>query len=242
MTAQIRSPEGRGHPQRRILYPVDVRETGSSGPSESVLTTRAMLAALIKTWPRRVVLGLVLILPLVVALLGGFATVPPRQVELVEHGEAIETGVYTIRVDHYFVTDQIHQDNLPEGATAWLGLVLEAVNPNAEQVRFERQGLALPEGLVVGAQDRHPEPEYALRLDDGTRDDTFAPAVPVRLAVLWPVTGVQDVPQELELTFSAMERSWSEVRSGYAWYQVGLLARQLVPRQDGLPAVLVEDS
>src|SRR5690625_4807687 len=136
-----------GRPARSPTLPgVSGQELASI---DGEISVRELLGHLVGTWPRRAVLAVVLVTPLVVGLAGGFSAAPARELPQIEPGEAVATGPYELALQSYFVTDEVRADSLPEGARAWLGVVATVTGTDDEEAVLNRFVTTYPEGLGV---------------------------------------------------------------------------------------------
>lgn len=180
-----------------------------------IITARAALAFLIATWPRRVVLSLVLLVPVVVAATGGFARAdpPPRDVE---PGAVTDTGAYRVVPHFYFVSDRVDAGSLDEGSR-WVGAVVEITNQGSEpiSVTFSDQTFELPDDVP---NDSFVNPHEVLRADTGTRLGNAQPGVTYQAVLLWRTTGLAEPPPELTLTMNRTEWTrWNLEAGQYSW-------------------------
>lgn len=169
------------------------------------ITARAALAFVLATWPRRILLSLVLLIPVVVAALGGLAAAdpPPSQVK---PGVVTDTGAYAVVLGSYFVSELVDAGSL-EDDERWVGVVVELTNQGTEPISltFGDPTFALPADLV-GEDQRTPY--EVLRLDNGRRLGAAQPGVTYEVALLWRTTGLQEPTEELELTLQ--ETAWTQ--------------------------------
>ncbi|SEE89611.1 hypothetical protein [Ruania alba] len=132
---------------------------------------------------RQVVAGLVLGLllsPIGIAAVGGFETADAIQPEQVAAGETMNLGQVEVTVQSYFVSDRVYTGGLPDGASAWFGLVVDVVNPRDEEVVLHRDLFRVPV-----ASPLQPEPTTTRIVGDGGFLVVLEPDLPQRVAVLW---------------------------------------------------------
>lgn len=169
------------------------------------ITARTTLAFLLATWPRRLLLALVLLVPVVVGATGGFDTGDPPARE-VEAGEATDTGLYTVVPRSYFVSEQVDAGSLDDGFR-WVGAVAQITNQGTEPVNvtFSDPTFELPAEVP---NDSFANPHEVLRLDTGSRLGSAQPGVTYEVALLWRTAGLQQPPDELILTMH--ESAWTQ--------------------------------
>jgi len=176
------------------------------------ITARTALAFLLATWPRRLLLSLLLLVPVVVAVSGGFrpAEPPPREVP----AEAVtDTGSYLVVPRAYFVSDRVDAGSLDEGFR-WVGALVQITNQGTVPISvvFEDQTFELPDEVP---NEDGPNPYEVLRLDTGTRLGSAQPGVTYEVALLWRTSGLEDPPDELTLTMN--QTAWTRwtIEAGY---------------------------
>ncbi|MCK0112092.1 hypothetical protein MWU75_08085 [Ornithinimicrobium sp. F0845] len=203
------------------------------------ITARAMLAFLLATWPRRVVLSLVLLVPVVVAAVGGFgpADPPPREVE---PGTVTDTGAYRVVPRSFFVSETVDAGSLEEGER-WVGARVQITNQGTQpiSVTFDDPTFELPADVP---NDGSPNPYEVLRVDTGARLGSAQPGVTYEVALLWRTTGLQDPPAELTLTMN--QSAWTEwnIEAGYhTWRATADAFYVHLPRGEAPASILEEE-
>lgn len=184
------------------------------------ITARTVLAFLLASWPRRILVGLLLLAPLLVAAAGGFqqADPPPRGVDA---GVVTDTGAYLVVPQYYFVSDQVDAYGLDDGEQ-WLGAVVEITNQGTEpiSVTFSDETFEVPQELL--GDDGRPHPGEVLRLDTGSYLGEAQPGLTYEVALLWPTAALTEPPPELTLTMN--RTAWTELNleEGYfLWRSTG---------------------
>ncbi|WP_420114203.1 hypothetical protein [Pseudactinotalea sp.] len=166
------------------------------------ITARTAVVFLLATWPRRILLALLLLVPVIVGAVGGFgkAEPPPREVA---PDVVTDTGAYLVVPRYYFVSDQVDTYGLADGER-WVGAVAQITNQGTEpiSVTFSDETFVLPD-TVPNENSRFPY--EVLRLDTGSSLSEAQPGLTYEVALLWRTTGLEDAPPELTLT---MNRTW----------------------------------
>lgn len=202
------------------------------------ITARTAVAFLLATWPRRVALALLLLVPIVVAAVGGFreAELPPRTVE----PEVVtDTGAYLVVPRFYFVSDQVDAYGLDDGER-WVGAVVQITNQGTEpiSVTFSDETFVLPES--VRSRDR-ASPQEVLRLDTGGSLGEAQPGLTYEVALLWTTTGLEQPPADLTLTMNRTRwTEWSIEAGYYTWNSTGSSYDVALPLGDP-PAQILEE-
>lgn len=203
-----------------------------------MITARTALAFLMASWPRRVLLALVLFVPVVVAATGGFARAepPPRTVE---PGVVTDTGAYRVVPQSYFVSDRVEPGMLDEG-TRWVGAVVEITNQGNEPISvvFNDQTFQLPDDVP---NDSFANPHEVLRADTGTRLGSAQPGVTYQAVLLWETTGLQDPPPELTLTMNRTEWTRWNLEAGLSTWRSTPEAYDVALPLGAPPASVVEE-
>lgn len=209
------------------------------------ITARTLLVALLATWPRRIGLGLVLLIPVIVVLLGGVRPAPPVSHE-VAVGATVDTGTLLLTPSAFFVTDEAARDTLEytEGAVAWLGVLVTVENQTDEAIPLNFPGAAsdalvpdvAEEQFVTGLSGT---PDTALRIADASDGSTSLPGVTSEVAVMWPIGDPEAIGDTL--TFSMTESIWTfRLLSGEdGWLSIGDVWTMELPRTE-LPDSLYE--
>lgn len=199
---------------------------------------RGVLATLAGTWPRRLAIAALALLPVVVAMVGGFATVPLAPPRQVPPGELVQLGPYDARVESFFVSDRVRVSSLPEGADAWLGVVVElTVTGTAEEYYLPTTIQLPPSQQVLGSGA--PDTEILVR--DGSMLFRLLPGLPERVALLYAVPDGEAVGDELTLALHSMYSDESFLFEEPSWYEDEAVGTVTVPRDDFLPAVLIDE-
>lgn len=202
------------------------------------ITAQAALAWLIASWPRRIALAVLLLVPVIVLALGGFrpAEPPPRDVAV---GTMTETGAYDVVPQGYFVSDQLDAYGLDDGQT-WVGVVVDLENqgPEPTYLIFNDETFRLPDS--VGAVDDGPY--EALRLDTATSLGDAQPGLTYPVALLWRAPAGTDPAPELTMTMNRTIRTESNLEAGYyLWRATGDSYDVALPEID-VPAQIIADA
>lgn len=208
-----------------------------SEPGE--ITARAVLAFLLASWPRRIVLSLVLLLPVMVAAGGGLLPAEPPT-RHVAPGVVTDTGAYRVVPRSYFVSDRVDAGSLEEGVR-WVGAVAQITNQGAEpiNVTFGDATFELPDHVP---NDSVANPHEVLRLDTGTRLGSAQPGLTYEVALLWRTTGLEDPPAELPLTLR--ETAWTRwsIEAGYfSWRAQPDASEVRLPLVEAPESILTEE-
>jgi hypothetical protein len=203
------------------------------------ITARTALAFLLATWPRRLLLSLVLLVPVVLAASGGFqpADPPPRTVET----EAVtDTGAYRVVPRSYFVSERVDAGSLDEGER-WVGALAQITNQGQEpiSVTFSDQTFELPGDVP---NDNSANPYEVLRLDTGTRLGSAQPGITYEVALLWRTTGLENPPAELMLTMN--QTAWTQwnIEAGFhSWRATPHAYDVSLPLADAPEIILAEE-
>lgn len=180
-----------------------------------MITARTALAFLLATWPRRVLVSLVLLIPVAVAAGGGFHPAAPAPRE-VRAGAAIDTGAYLVVPRSYFVSEQVDAGSLEEGER-WVGAVAQITNQGSEPISvvFSDPTFELPGDVP---NDSFANPHEVLRLDTGSRLGSAQPGLTYEVALLWRTTGLQEPPAELTLTMhQTVWQLWNIEAGFHSW-------------------------
>lgn len=203
------------------------------------ITARAALAFLLATWPRRLALALLLLVPVVIATAGGFrpAEPPPR---LVAPEAVTDTGSYAVVPRAYFVSDRVDASGLDEGER-WVGAVVQITNQGTEPitVTFSDETFELPADVPNPGR---ANPYEVLRLDTGARLGSAQPGITYAVALLWRTTGLQDPPSELQLTMR--ETAWTRwsIEAGlHSWRATPDAFHVWLPLADAPESILEEE-
>src|SRR5690606_21085315 len=171
------------------------------------ITARTAVVAMLATWPRRVALALLLLLPGVVAALGGFRpgepTTPP-----VAAGVPTDPGADLVVPHAYFVADRVDAAGRADGEQ-WVGVVVGLTHRGDEPIylTFNDETFRLPDGVVASDLARAQE---AIRLDTGTNLGEVQPGLRYQVALLWRTAVLADPPPELTLSMTrTIYREWS---------------------------------
>ncbi|UFU07059.1 hypothetical protein [Ruania halotolerans] len=138
-----------------------------------------------------VLVGL-LLAPIGIAAVGGFATADEIEPEGLAAGQMMDLGQVEVRVEHFFVSDRVYTSGLPEGASAWFGLVAEVVNPRPEEVVMHRDLFRVP-----AANPLQDEPSTTLIASDAGILVMLEPDLPQRVVTLWPLTDPAPLGDEI---------------------------------------------
>ncbi|UFU03702.1 hypothetical protein LQF12_03590 [Ruania suaedae] len=208
-----------------------------SPPPARARLSHAWARATATRW-RQVGVGLalgVVLAPVGVATVGGFATADEVQVERYDVGERVELGQVDAVVVSSFVSDEVYSSGLPEGASAWAGLVVEVVNPGRDEVILSRELFRVP---GVGATQE--QPWMTMVVSDASVLVGLPPDVAVEVALLWPVEEA-GAGGSLEVELYPVLASASFLDPGSTlWQPEALLGVVSVPI-DAPPPTLVEE-
>lgn len=208
------------------------------------ITVRTVLTLLLATWPRRLVLGGLLLVPVVVAALGGFGNAEPRSFD-VAPGQDVDLGPMLVRPIAFFVSDETQRTTLEitDGAQAWLGVVVEVENLTEEAISLTFPGPAsdalvpqVPAGTLVA--DRSV-PHAAYRVDDGTMGSRALPGVRTQVALLWPITEAEAIGDVLPATMTESLWTFGPMSNENQWMSLGDVWNVELPRTE-LPPALFE--
>ena len=208
------------------------------------ITARTVLTVLLATWPRRLVVGGLLLIPVVVAALGGFGRTEPRSFEATV-GQDIDLGPLTMRPISYFVSDETQRSELEyvDGATAWLGVVVEVENTTENQIPLASPGPAsdamrpqLPAGVLLSSVSVASE---AIRVADGTIGSTALPGVRTQVALLWPISDPAAVPDVLDAIMTESLWTFGPMSNEERWMSLGDKWHVALPHSE-LPPALFE--
>ena len=203
------------------------------------ITARTALAFVLATWPRRLVLSLVLAVPVVTAAAGGCgpADPPPRTVA---PQVVTDTGAYRVVPRSYFVSEQVDAGSLEEGER-WVGAIAQITNQGQEpiSVTFSDQTFELPADVP---NEESPNPYEVLRLDTGSRLGSAQPGITYEVALVWRTTGLQDPPAELLLTMN--QTAWTKwnIEAGFHTWRATPQAYDVsLPLADAPEIILAEE-
>lgn len=208
------------------------------------ITARTIGVFLLATWPRRVVAGLVLLIPIVVAAAGGFGKIEPRTHELAA-GETVDLGPMAMRPTAFFVSDEVARSSLEltDGAEAWVGVVVQVENTTSTSISLTFPGPAsdaitpqLPEGQLLGLLSTPP---YAYRVADASVGRAALPSVPTEVALLWPVADAGAIGDVLTATMTESTWTYGVMSGEERWMSLGDVWTVELPRTP-LPPSLFE--
>lgn len=154
--------------------------SGAVSTSPGSITVGSAVVALLATWPRRILVGSVILIPMIVWAAGGLrpAEIEPRSAPL---GESIDTGAWDLVLRSAFVSDQLDVSGLAEGEH-WVGVVatftnqgMDPINPTFSDPTFE-----LPD-----VPNESVNPYEVIRLDLGRRLSDAQPGLVYDVALLW---------------------------------------------------------
>lgn len=188
-----------------------------------VITARAVALYLVASWPRRLILGSLLLIPVLVGLLGGFGDAPP-EVREVPPGTTVDLQASTVTPTAFFVSDETQRSQLgyfdtePDG---WLGVVVTVENTWDRWYSLDFSGPAsdavtpvLPE--EVFAEEPRSTPHLAVRLEDATISYAL-PGVPMEVVMLWPVSDMDALGDELTITMTEQEWVYAPMSGEERW-------------------------
>lgn len=208
------------------------------------ITARTVAVVLLATWPRRILLGLVLLIPVIVAAAGGFGRAEPRSFEL-QAGERVDLGPLTVRPTAFFVSDATARSNLEtqEGAEAWLGVIVDVENTTSASISLTFSGAAseavvpqLAEGQVLGDLST---PDFAYRVADNSEGSQALPSIPTQVAMLWAITDADSIGDVLTATLTEQEWRYGPLSGEENWFALGDVWTVELPRTE-LPPTMFE--
>lgn len=206
------------------------------------ITTRVVLTVLLATWPRRLLVGGLLLLPVIVAALGGFGRAESRSFDTVA-GDDVDLGPLIIRPISFFVSDETGRSTLEysDGAEAWLGVVVEVENTTDTSISLTFPGPAsealspqLPDGVLV---DVLTVPSDARRVVDGTPGTRALPGVRTQVAMLWLISDASAVPTVLSATMTEQLWTFGPMSNEERWMSLGDTWLVELPQTDLPPAM-----
>jgi hypothetical protein len=207
------------------------------------ITARTLMTVLLATWPRRLLVGGLLLVPVIVAALGGFGTTEPRSFEA-SAGEDIDLGPLIMRPLAFFVSDETQRSGLDfvDGAEAWLGVVVEVENTTETHIPLTFPGPAsdaltpqLPADVLLSSLTVASD---AIRVADGTVGTVALPGVRTQVALLWPISDPAAVPDD-ELDAVMTESLWTfgPMSNEEKWMSLGDTWHVALPRTELPPAM-----
>ena len=206
------------------------------------ITARTVVTVLLATWPRRLLVGGLLLIPVIVGALGGFDRAEARSFEATP-GEDIDLGPLTMRPISFFVSDETQRSGLEyvEGAQAWLGVIVEVENTTENQIPLAFPGPAsdamqpqLPEGVLLSELSVADD---AIRVADGTSGRTALPGVRTEVALLWPIADPTAVPDVLEAIMTESLWTFGSMSNEERWMSLGDEWHVSLPRTELPPAM-----
>jgi hypothetical protein len=206
------------------------------------ITARTAFVLLLATWPRRIVLGVILLVPMLVALLGGFGRAEPRSYDLAP-GEWVDLGAYSARVESSFVSDEVLtlflDDEVPDDA--FFGVVLEMVNTERNAVSPQYDFGTFVPRLPEGVLGRTSGPDYAMLVSDGSLGAPLMPGLTTRVAMLWTVPDVTQLPDgDIAIDLTASELTYSLMGDEDRWLSLGDVWTVTPPRT-APPETLIDE-
>lgn len=207
------------------------------------ITARTVFTLLLATWPRRLVLGGLLLIPVLIAALGGFGQAEPRSFET-QPGEQVDLGPLAVTPVAYFVSDETQRSSLDfvEGAEAWVGVIVQVENltdssislafpgPASEAVMPWLDADVLLSDVTVAT--------LAVRVADGTSGDHALPGVPTEVALLWPVADAGAAPETLAVTMTESLWTFGPMSNENRWLALGDRWTAQLPRTELPPAMV----
>lgn len=206
------------------------------------ITARTVFTLLLATWPRRLLLGGLLLIPVIIGALGGFGNAEARSFD-VAPGQDVDLGPMILRPVAYFVSDETQRSTLEitEGATAWLGVIVEVENLTDEAIGLTFPGPATDalrpqvlEGTLVHGLS---VPDEAYRVDDGTMGSRALPGVRTHVALLWAITDADAVPEVLPATMTESLWMFGPMSNEERWMSLGDQWQVELPRTELPPAM-----
>lgn len=214
----------------------------STGAGE--ITARTVLVFALATWPRRIVIGTLLLIPVIIAAFGGFGGTEVESHE-VEPGVPVDVGAMVVTPTAFFVSDEVERSMLEiVDAEAWLGVIVEVDNLTTEtlSLTFSRGvadavSPALDAGLTTAVSWSYPD--TVLRVADASNGDRALPGVTSQVALMWPISDADAVGDRLDLTMTESELTFSLMSQEEVWMSLGDVWTTSLPRED-LPSTLFE--
>ncbi len=177
----------------------------------------------------------VLLAPVAIAAVGGFATADDVQAQRYAVGQRLDLGQVEVEVRSTFLSAEVQTHALPEEASAWLGVVVEVVNRGDEEVILSRDLLRVP-----GLDPLQEHPRTTVVVSDESFLVTLSPDVPHEVAMLWPLAG-SPAAQSVEVELYPVLAQESMLDPGSILWQVEpLLGVVEVPVTD-VPPTLVDE-
>lgn len=209
------------------------------------ITARTVGTLLMATWPRRILCGVVILIPAIVAAFGGFGKAEERR-EAIPVGTSVDLGPMTMRPVSFFVSADVNRSDLEsrDGAEAYLGVIVDVENSTDEHISLTFPGPAsdavVPDlDADLFAMERTSTADAALRVVDNTNGETVLPGIPDQVALLWPITDVDAVPDVLTISMTESVWEYGVVSGEDRWLSLGDTWLMDLPRDD-LPTALYE--
>lgn len=204
------------------------------------ITAQAAVAWLVASWPRRIALAVLLLVPVLVLALGGFRTAdpPPRDVAA---GVPADTGAYLVVPHSYFVSDQVDAYGLEDGQT-WVGVIVDLTNQGPEPIYLTFNDETFRLGDEVAAADDSVYEALRLDLGAGARLGDAQPGLTYPVALLWRAEAMPEPPAEVTLTMVRTVRTqWSIEAGYYTWNATADSSDVTLPLVDVPPQILAEE-
>lgn len=205
-----------------------------SADAAGAITVRTVAAFLIATWPRRVIAGVLVLAPAVVAALGGFDAAEPRSVE-VPAGQTLDLGRMSVTPESYFVSDETGRwalEGYPD-AEAFLGVILTVENTDAHPLTVTFTEIFIP--LIEQFRDAAGAgvfPDRVVRVQDGTLNAVLMPGLTSRVALLWPIEDASSVQDGLRLGMIEEVWAWGTGARQNIWQPIGDIWIMELPQVD----------
>lgn len=208
------------------------------------ITARTVLVFALATWPRRIVVGTLLLIPVIIAAFGGFGGAQAES-HAVPPGRPVDVGAMVVTPTAFFVSDEVERDMLEiHDADAWLGVVVEVDNLTTETLSLttsrgvaDAVSPALDESLTTAVSWSYPD--TVLRVADATIGDHSLPGVTSEVALMWPITDADAVGDTLDVTMTESELTFSLMSQEDVWMSLGDVWTTTLTRED-LPSSLFE--
>lgn len=208
------------------------------------ITARTVLVFALATWPRRIVLGTLLLIPVLVAVLGGFGTAPVESHE-VEPGRPVDVGAMVLTPTAFFVSDEVERTFLEvKEAEAWLGVLVQVDNTitstiplTSDRAASDALSPALDADLTTAVSWTYAD--TVLRVADASPGDRALPGVVSEVALMWPITDADAVGDSLDITMTESMLTFSLMSQENVWMSLGDIWTTTLPRVD-LPPTLFE--
>lgn len=199
---------------------------------------RRVGAVLFGSATARVIWGVAAVVVAVIAITGGWGRATPAEVARVDAGEPVDVGQVAIAATGWTVRSDIETSALEdiEGAAGWLVVAVDVTAATDATTTFPDNAIDLAPDDDLSSS----EPPRVVLLPDGTVAPDLQPGLPVRLALLWPVSE-SPAGDSLDLDYIRSTLNDSEIDSGRVWRVAGPAGTTTIPRDDAIAETLIED-